>query len=297
MALHSQPLAEPQFRSGFTANLVRQHPISAFFVLTYVLGWGMVTPRVLFSLGLLSFNVPNWWIAVSFYAPCLAAFYLQWVTERNLRVCRFYESWRKLMLGLLVGIFFVLVCNPVVAAFFGASSPLHTLNWRVFFSLASYHLYLSEFLAPIGEEIGWRGYALPRLQRQFGPVRASLFIGLMWAGFMLPALSLVQIWPISGVLMYAIALIALSVEMTFAMNLSGLSIIVAIVMHALASTQSAVLAHALIAGAHLRAHWEWISSVSNLLVPALLVLATWGGLGASIGRTRPGSHPISPSLS
>jgi membrane protease YdiL (CAAX protease family) len=257
----------------------------------------MVTPRVLFSLGLLSFNVPNWWVAVSFYAPCVAALWLQWVSERNLRVCRFYQSWRRLLLGLGVGAFFVLVCNPVVAAFFGASSPLHALNWRVFFSFASYHLYFSEFFAPIGQEIGWRGYALERLEGQLGPVWASVLIGLMWAGFMLPALSLVQIWPISGVLMYTIALVALSVEMTFAMNLSGLSIIVAIVMHALASTQSGILSHGLIAAARLRPHWEWLASVSNLLVPALLVLATWGGLGASIGRTRPDSHPTSPSLS
>jgi len=196
MASPSQSLVEPRFRSGFFTNLARTYPISVFFVLTYVLGWGMVVPRVLFSLGLVPFNVPNWWVAVSFYAPCVAALWLQWVTERNLRMCRFYESWPKLFLGLVAGTFFVLVCGPVVAAFFGTSSPLHILNWQVFFSFASYHIYFSQFITPIGQEIGWRGYALPRLQRQFGPVRASVLIGLMWAGFMLPALSLVQIWPI-----------------------------------------------------------------------------------------------------
>ena len=32
----------------------------------------------------------------------------------------------------------------------------------------------------IGEELGWRGYALPRLMEQMGPVWASLVIGIAW---------------------------------------------------------------------------------------------------------------------
>jgi len=119
----------------------------------------------------------------------------------------------------------------------------------------------------------------PRLQAHFGPVWASFLIGFAWASFMLPALSLIQMWSSAALLMYVIGLISLSVEMTFTANFSGFSIIVAVVMHSLASAQTGYLSRSLIAHAHPRAHWEWVWSVSNLLVPAFLILATRGKLG------------------
>lgn len=39
----------------------------------------------------------------------------------------------------------------------------------------------------LGEELGWRGFALPRLAAQHGAFRASLLIGLVWTFWHLPA--------------------------------------------------------------------------------------------------------------
>jgi membrane protease YdiL (CAAX protease family) len=41
-------------------------------------------------------------------------------------------------------------------------------------------------VAPLGEEYGWRGYALPRLQTSMKPLAASLVVGAVWAAWHLP---------------------------------------------------------------------------------------------------------------
>jgi membrane protease YdiL (CAAX protease family) len=43
-----------------------------------------------------------------------------------------------------------------------------------------------------GEEIGWRGYALPRLAAPFGLARASIMLGMIWACWHLPLFFLPQ---------------------------------------------------------------------------------------------------------
>ena len=48
-------------------------------------------------------------------------------------------------------------------------------------------LAITLLIGPLGEEFGWRGVALPLLQRRCTPLWASLILGTIWGAWHLPA--------------------------------------------------------------------------------------------------------------
>jgi len=86
-------------------------------------------------------------------------------------------------------------------------------------------------LGPI-EEFGWRGVALPLLQRRLAPFRASLVLGLIWGLWHMPAFLMSgtpqSAWDFSP---FVIGAIAISVILTPLFNASGGSILLAMLFH------------------------------------------------------------------
>jgi membrane protease YdiL (CAAX protease family) len=84
---------------------------------------------------------------------------------------------------------------------------------------------------PVGEEFGWRGYALPKLQNRYGPLIASLVIGALWGIWHLPSFFAPQgvipaIYAQVGtifILLYTTGNIANSIFMTWLYNKSKAS--------------------------------------------------------------------------
>jgi membrane protease YdiL (CAAX protease family) len=85
---------------------------------------------------------------------------------------------------------------------------------------------------PLGEELGWRGFALPRLLERFNGLTAGLILGVIWAVWHIPAFFLSGM-PQSQLSFGAffVAVVAASVMMTYVVNRSGGSVLPAILMH------------------------------------------------------------------
>ena len=153
---------------------VKRHPLVAFFALAYALTWPTI-PLVAVSplLGL-----------PGLFGPAIAAIVTTAVAEgrpglRDLlgRILRWRVGarWYAIALGL-----------PVVLA--GAAAGTHLLlgGPAVLRVGALSLLEPVLFVLIIGEELGWRGYALPRLLARRSALAASLILGLLWGLWHLP---------------------------------------------------------------------------------------------------------------
>lgn len=153
---------------------VRRHPLVVFFVLAYVLTWPLI-PLV---------SVSPLWGFPALFGPALAAIIVAVVTDgapglRDLlgRLVRWRVEarWYAVVLGLPVVLALIaaglhLLLGPQTSVDFGA---LSVLNFVVFILI-------------VGEELGWRGYALPRLLAERSVLAASLILGALWSAWHLP---------------------------------------------------------------------------------------------------------------
>jgi membrane protease YdiL (CAAX protease family) len=101
---------------------------------------------------------------------------------------------------------------------------------------------------PLGEEPGWRGYALPKLLERTGPAGASLLIGVVWTLWHWP-LFLVPEWAGGGNLplqvfipFYAVMVLSLAYVMTRLFQWSRGSVLMAIWVHGIANAVTPYMA-------------------------------------------------------
>ena len=117
-----------------------------------------------------------------------------------------------------------------------------------------------------GEEIGWRGYLLPGLQHAVGLRLASIFVGVIWAGWHLPLFFIAgtgstgQSFPL-----YMFYATALSVAMAWAFSRTG-SLLLVMFMHASVNNTSAIVR---VAAPGASDPWAWTASTAAWAMVAI----------------------------
>jgi uncharacterized protein len=206
-----------------------------FVALAFALTWGIAALLIAFpepleaAFGELSYTNPLFILAV--YSPGFVAFALIWRRFgiggvggflRRLTLWRMPWAWWAF---LIVGIPALFYIAALIKG--NADAPFPFDPWYGLFPA----LAIALVIGPI-EEFGWRGVALPLLQRRYVPLVASLILGFIWATWHIPAFLLSgtpqSSWSFPA---YFIAVIALSVIITPMFNAAGGSILIAVLFH------------------------------------------------------------------
>src|SRR5918994_1182555 len=219
-------------------SLVKRHPIITFFVLTYMITWAIESPLVFLTdsvtdtqglvLVILASNVPSA-VAIVLTAVVLGRGALRKLLGRLL-IWRVNPFW-----------YLVVFLGPV--ALTGGVVGLNALMGGPALSLGMTLVGAAIFFAfsvvpgsALGEEIGWRGYVLPRLQSRMSALSAALLIAPIWGLWHLP------LWltgdPVKTPTFYVpfvVGVFALSVILTWVYNSTGGSLLMVVLLHATAN--------------------------------------------------------------
>ena len=230
--------------SAARENLLARHPLVFYFIIAYAFSWLAEMPLLLSKdgAGLLSYRSPLGLYAsitiATFVGPFLSAFIMTGITEGREgggRLLRRLVLWRvglRWYLFALIGLPAIMVLSVIFLP--GALASFQGLAGLAPLPMLALFVYVFVLGGPLGEEPGWRGFALPRLQRLYGPLVGSLILGPIWALWHLP-IFWIPAWnfppTILNIVMFVIAAIAFTIVMTWVFNNTKGSLFIAVFVH------------------------------------------------------------------
>jgi membrane protease YdiL (CAAX protease family) len=195
-----------------------------FLALTFGLTWGLAAVLIF-----VSFSTPVFILAV--YSPGIVGIFLVWRYYGLKGLGSFFRRltlWRMPLVWWLFLILGIPALNYLGAALNGTiSDPFPYSPWYQVFPA----LVLAFFLGTI-EEFGWRGLALPLLQRKMAPFWAGLVVGIIWAAWHIPAFLMSEtVYSAWSAVPYFGGVIAVSVILTPMFNSARGSLLIAYLYH------------------------------------------------------------------
>jgi len=214
-------------------SFTRKYPTAVFFILTYILSWGgnQITDTVWESTQSIPLALP---LALLSAAPLSAVLIVSAMIGGRVAVLTLLRKltvwkvgWRWYVVAFLLqpalnlGAIYLNVLlgatAPTVAAFGSWSALLGAFALRL----------VNPFDGPMLEELGWRGFAQPRLQERFSPLIANLilaFLVTLWHLRLIPSGDYAWI--------YIPATIAVTILYGWVYNATGGSVLLTLIMHA-----------------------------------------------------------------
>lgn len=159
-------------------NTVTKYPSLSFFVLTFLFSWFCF------------FSNHTLLVYAGVYGPLIAAFMLVIIRDRRL-----HAKWLNFRMPRLHWAILAVLVFPIIWALGNSAgafvnlvnmAPWQESYWRNLDSVTMSAIIFTAFVGGGQEEFGWRGFALPELQKSFSPLLASVVLGITTAMWHLP---------------------------------------------------------------------------------------------------------------
>ncbi len=178
--------------------------------------------------------------------PCITALVMIYTTSNGILIADF---WHRLLLFKISApyLLFILLLMPcviclatLVSLFFGCTAEQFflTKEMSVMKGWAFFGIAIPLFLAPLIEELGWRGYGVDSLRANFNLFNTSMLFGLLWSVWHLPVFFLKgyyhnELWNLGKVyvLNYFVSAFAVAFLMNWVYYKTGRSIPVIVLFH------------------------------------------------------------------
>jgi len=230
-------------------------------------------------------------ILSSLSGPTLAAYVVTAVLEGKPGMSRLFRRTFQVRAGLqwyAVALFSFLGIWLVGYSILYNGIPLRNLlaNGSLLFSAFLPNVIFGLLIPSIGEEPGWRGFALPRLQAQYGPIMGTMILGTLHGLWHLPAFFAPLLGPTTpgGFIAFVLTAAAGTFIYTWVFNNTRGSVWIAMVIHASSNAATnlmdAIIPKDVVLAESLRMLIPgWLNVILFGLSAVILVIATRGKLG------------------
>ena len=291
----------PVASTGLRGTLLR-HPLFSYFSIAYAIKFIVLIPYSLAAWGVISGDWTAAFVLATF-GPFVAGTIMVYLTEGRDGLTRLknrVRQWRigwKWLLFIFAGIpaivMFGIVVQPGAFVGFLGISPILLVSYPF--------TYVAVWFGGGGlnEEVGWRGFALPRMQSRYGPLWGTMFLGVVhcfwhFEEFLTPAQGG---GPGTGwtpflvnLPMFLLVVIAFSIIITWIFNRTRGSLFAVISAHASVDTPQATFIPLFPAVGALGIQMGF--GLGLAVVALLIVILTRGRLGYEPNQGKPSSPEI-----
>lgn len=225
-------------------RILKQYSLAAGIILMFLLTW----PIDLAQSGVMPFQVPFAVYILLGYGFVVASIIMTWITLGKRGVAQLLKrfliwrvGWKWYLVAFLLLPAIELMSVSLTAVLSDTAVDFSTIAaYEIFDPSANLLLlivpwFLYEVFAN-GEEIGWRGYILPRLQVKYGALVSSLIVGLIWGFWHLPKFLGTNVGHDRSFGWFMVAHLALAVLYTWLYNNTRGSLLLVTIFHASGNT-------------------------------------------------------------